>query len=67
LQAADRVIFGEFSWTDETNKQAEKRASRRGSTKSVVRCDYIVAPGTLDEPVLTSVFRKAANVKRVIG
>ena len=67
LQRADRVVFGEFSWTDETNKQCEKRASRKGSDKVSVPCDYIVAPGTLDEPVLNSVFTKAKNVKRVIG
>lgn len=67
LQRADRVVFGEYSWTDETNKQCEKRASRKGSDKTVVPCDYIVAPGTLDEPVLNSVFTKARNVKRVIG
>jgi SNF2 family DNA or RNA helicase len=30
LQKADRVIFGEYSWTDEQNRQCEKRASRRG-------------------------------------
>ncbi len=67
LQRADRVVFGEFSWTDETNKQCEKRASRKGSDKISVPCDYIVAPNSLDEPVLNSVFTKAKNVKRVIG
>lgn len=67
LQNADRVIFGEFAWTDETNKQAEKRASRRGSTKSFVRCEYIVAPHSMDEKVLSSLFTKEKRVKRVIG
>lgn len=67
LQKADRVIFGEFSWGDETNKQAEKRASRRGSTKLMVRCEYIVCPNSMDEPVLSSVFRKANAVRRIIG
>jgi len=67
LQRADRVVFGEFSWTDELNKQCEKRASRKGSDKAVVPCDYIVAPNSLDEPVLNSVFTKAKNIKRVIG
>lgn len=67
LQKADRVIFGEYSWTDETNKQCEKRASRKGSSKKFVRCDYIAAPNTLDEPVLNAVFTKARNTKRIIG
>lgn len=68
LQRADRVIFGEYSWTDEFNKQCEKRASRRGRNQSnFVRCDYIVCPDSLDERVLKSVFRKEATVKKVIG
>jgi len=67
LQRADRVVFGEFSWTDELNKQCEKRASRKGSDKLCVPCDYIVVPDSLDEIILNSVFKKAQNVKRVIG
>lgn len=67
LQRADRVIFGEFSWTDELNKQAEKRASRKGNDKATVRCDYIVCPDSMDERILKSVFRKAESVKRIIG
>lgn len=68
LQKADRVIFGEYSWTDELNKQCEKRASRKGRDKDLpVRCDYIVAPHSLDEPIAQSLFRKAENVKRIIG
>lgn len=67
LQRADRVVFSEYSWTDELNKQCEKRASRKGSLKSIVRCDYIVVPTSLDEVVLNAVFTKAKNVKRVIG
>lgn len=67
LQRADRVVFGEYSWTDEYNKQCEKRASRKGSDKSWIPCEYVVAPGTLDERILKSVFRKEQAVKRVIG
>ena len=67
LQRADRVIFGEFSWTDEANKQCEKRASRRGNEKEFVRCEYIVAPGTIDEVVLNSIFTKEQRVKRIVG
>jgi SWI/SNF-related matrix-associated actin-dependent regulator 1 of chromatin subfamily A len=68
LQRANRIIFGEFSWTDELNKQCEKRASRRGRDQAAfVRCDYIVAPGSMDEAILNSVFTKARNVKRIVG
>ncbi len=68
LQRADRIIFGEFSWTDETNLQCEKRASRKGRDAELpVKCDYIVCPNSMDEPVLNAVFKKAARVKKVIG
>ena len=67
LQAADRIIFAEWSWSDETNKQAEKRASRKGSEKSVIPCNYLVVSGSMDEIVLSSVFRKQQMVKKVIG
>lgn len=67
LQRADRVIFGEFSWTDETNKQAEKRASRKGSDKEFVRCEYIVCPNSIDEIVLKSVFAKETRIRKIIG
>ncbi len=67
LQKADRVIFGEYSWTSELNKQCEKRASRRGNDKLFTRCEYIVCPNSLDEVVLRSVFTKEKRVEKVIG
>lgn len=68
LQRADRVVFAEYSWTDELNMQCEKRAARRGREESkTVRCDYIVSPGSMDEPVLNSLFTKQARVRKVIG
>lgn len=67
LQRASRIIFGEYSWTDETNKQAEKRASRKGSTRENVKCDYIVSPNSIDEMVLRSLFTKEKNVRKIIG
>lgn len=66
LQRADRIIFAEYAWSDETNKQAEKRASRRGNNKLVVPCDYLCAPGSLDELVLRTLFRKQKLVEKVI-
>jgi len=67
IQKATRVVFAEFSWTDELNKQCEKRSSRRGNQASFIPCEYIVAPGSIDEPVLNSLFNKERRVKRVIG
>lgn len=65
LQKADRIVFAESSWSDELNKQCEKRASRRGR-KKFVRCDYVVAPDSMDEKVMTSVFNKERKTKAVI-
>lgn len=67
LQKADRVVFAEYSWSSELNKQCEKRSSRRGSKKSFVRCEYLVIPNSMDEVVLISVFRKEKMVKAIIG
>ena len=66
LQRASRIIFAEYSWSDELNKQCEKRASRRGSKKSFVRCEYVCVPDSLDEVVLQTIFRKEKIVKRVV-
>ncbi len=68
LQKADRVIFAEFSWSDELNRQCEKRASRRGrDVSNVVRCEYVVAPGSMDEVIGNALFTKAKRVTQVIG
>lgn len=68
LQRADRIIFLEFSWSNEYNVQAEKRASRKGRDKeNFVRSDYIVVPYSIDEIVLKNIFRTEKAVKRIIG
>lgn len=67
LTRANRVVFGEFSWSDETNRQAEKRASRKGNEQAVTPCDYIAVPGSMDEVVLTSLFTKVKRTKRLVG
>lgn len=67
LQRADRVIFGEYSWCGETNVQCEKRASRKGSDKEFVRCEYIVSPNSMDEIILNAIFRKEKTLNRVMG
>ncbi len=67
LQATDRVLFAEYSWTDELNKQCEHRGARRGNERAFIRCEYMVCPGSMDEPVLGSIFTKQRRVKRIIG
>lgn len=69
LQRADRVVFAEPSWSDELNKQCEKRASRRGRDKAAfVRCEYVVVPDSLmSERVINTLFAKQRRVKAVIG
>lgn len=67
LQRADRVVFCEPSWSDELNKQCEKRTSRRGNDAKFVPCEYVVLPDSLDERVMQSLFAKEARVKKVIG
>lgn len=67
LPRAQRAIFGEWSWADETNKQCEKRGSRKGSILDVFKSDYIACPNSMDGIVLQANFTKAKNVKKVIG
>lgn len=67
LQRADRIVFGEFSWTDELNKQCEHRSARRGNERDFIRSDYIVCPDSMDEPILRSNFTKQKRVKDIIG
>lgn len=66
LQRANRIIFGEYSWTDELNKQCEKRSSRRGNEEEFIRCEYVVSPNSMDEIILNSVFTKAKRVERIV-
>ena len=68
LQQGDRVIFAESSWSDELNKQCEKRAARRGRKVSMpVRCEYVVAPHGLEEKIMRSVFMKESRTRRLIA
>lgn len=67
LQKANRIIFAEYSWTDELNKQCEARSARKGNTRANIRCEYICVPNSIDEIVLQTVFNKAQRVKKVIG
>lgn len=67
LQKANRVVFAEYSWCDEANKQAEKRVSRKGNSQKHTRCDYLVISDSLDETILRSIMRKAKTIKSIIS
>ncbi|MBQ4543383.1 MAG: DEAD/DEAH box helicase, partial [Clostridia bacterium] len=57
LTAADLVIFLDEPWTRANKDQAEDRAHRIGTTKSV-RIVTLVCPGTIDEKINSLVYRK---------
>lgn len=67
LQGADRAVFGEYSYSDELNKQCEKRISRKGAKRKRIPCDYVVLPNSMDEKVLVGVFAKERTTKMVIS
>lgn len=67
IQEADEVIFSEYSWSDEENKQAEKRASRMGNDAIVTPCTYLALKDSVDERILTSVLRKQGDFDAVFG
>jgi SWI/SNF-related matrix-associated actin-dependent regulator 1 of chromatin subfamily A len=65
LQAAERVVFVEASWSPADNDQALSRVYRAGQTKPVlVRFTYL--KGSVDEAVNRALARKAAIIARVI-
>lgn len=67
IPKADRIIFAEYAWCDETNKQAEKRASRKGRDPSLpVRCEYLVLSNSIDEYVVKALMVKEKRVRRII-
>lgn len=67
LQTANRAIMCEPSWSDQQNIQCEKRGSRRGSVLDLFRSDYMAIRGSMDEPVLSSLFTKQKRFTRIIG
>ena len=58
LHAANNVLFVEQPWTSAGCEQAEDRCHRLRQTRHVT-VTYLVAAGTIDEPVWAAVDRKA--------
>jgi SWI/SNF-related matrix-associated actin-dependent regulator 1 of chromatin subfamily A len=65
LTKATRVIFCEYDWVFENNKQAEDRANRIGSDWSVF-CQYLVLANSFDELMLVSNLEGNDNVENII-
>lgn len=67
IQEADLAVFVEFSWSDEENKQAEKRISRMGNDALVTPCVYLALKDSVDERILRAVLRKQGDFDAVFG
>ena len=67
IQEADLAVFVEWSWSDEENKQGEKRISRMGNDSLVVPCVYLALKDSVDERILTAVLRKQGDFDAVFG
>lgn len=65
LTAADVVLFAELAWVPSTLAQAEDRAHRIGR-RGKVDVEYIIAPGTLDDAMMTALGRKAGVLNRAV-
>lgn len=57
LSVADRVVFVEYDWVPENNKQAENRVFKLGKTRSIL-AQYLVESKSIDEVILKAVFKK---------
>lgn len=65
LTAADVVLFAELCWTPATLAQAEDRAHRLGRVGEV-RVEYIIAPGTIDDAMMTTLGRKVGVLNKAV-
>jgi hypothetical protein len=64
LTAASTVVFAELHWTPGVLVQAEDRAHRIGQ-KASVNIHYLVAPGTIDDIIWSSVSHKVEVVSKM--
>ncbi|PXF42984.1 SWI/SNF-related matrix-associated actin-dependent regulator of chromatin subfamily A-like protein 1 [Gracilariopsis chorda] len=65
LTAADIVFFSELNWVPSVLEQAEDRAHRLGR-KSEVIVEYVVAPGSVDDMMWSTVHSKLGFVSRTV-
>lgn len=64
LQAANRVIMAESSWTPAENEQCIARAHRLGNTRPVTAIFASLA-GSIDEAVTNVLMRKMADIRKL--
>lgn len=61
LTAASHVVFAEASWSSGENEQGVDRAHRIGQLSSVL-AQFVVAPGSLDEKILSRAIEKSHHI-----
>ena len=59
------MAFLEIDWSPGNNEQAEDRAHRIGQEAESVNIYYLVAEGTIDEPIYNLVREKAQMLDKV--
>jgi SWI/SNF-related matrix-associated actin-dependent regulator 1 of chromatin subfamily A len=62
LTAAKRVVFVEWDWSHEINKQASDRIDRHTQTQDI-NVDYLTVANSIDELILKTNFRKEKQLK----
>jgi len=62
---ANHAIFAECSWVPGENQQCVDRLDRGGQQRTV-QADFMVAPGSIDDMVLTSSLRKLNETDKVL-
>lgn len=64
-QVCSRVVFVEASWTPGENEQCADRLHRHGQ-QDAVQVDFLVAPGSLDDRVLSRVVDKLRHANTAL-
>jgi SNF2 family DNA or RNA helicase len=66
MQAGSTCVFVELDWTMAAHEQAESRLHRMGQ-KNAVTAYYLVAEGTIDEPIMQMLSDKQTITEKVVG
>jgi SNF2 family DNA or RNA helicase len=64
-QVCSRAVSAEASWVPGENEQAVERLDRLGQRGQVL-ADFCVAPGSIDERILSNAIRKKTNTNLVL-
>jgi len=66
LQAGSTAVFVELDWNMAAHEQAESRLHRMGQ-KNAVTAYYLIAEGTIDEPMMELLAEKQEVSEKVVG